>query len=904
MAAPDPLYSIILAGGKGRRMRSRDKHKVCFEIAGLPAVVRAIDGFNRLGVVLNVVVVGDLAGQVMETVGRRFSNVVFAFQPEARGTGDAARCGLQALAMADDRARILLVAGDKLIAGTTLARLMEQFERTRSDLSILVTPAEIAPASAGRVLFRPDGSPLAIVEMSDIRLRACRQELRKFAEAAAEAEVNRGALAEIVKRHLGPMTSWVTVLGVSTDAEDTSPPINRGNLVARLRQLPCDFRFGHDGPVITADDAQRSRFCNESVYLVRKGALRFGLNHMSTNNAQGEEYLTDAIGAILLADGDEGRRYAASFLATDRPEEVMSYNNPEELLLIEDRLQGQRRRALDQLSERLGRERFRTVDEWLQLFPEHDQPMPATDEALRSYYGDDRRLLLERRRAYHQTLRRFREVFGGDRRAILVRSPGRVNIMGRHIDWQGGHCNLMAVDQEAILVAAPRADDRVEIRNVQPDLFPDASISLSQLVSQLNWDDWLSCVNSLELQRRLRQAAGSWQIYVEAAMLRLQMEFRQQMLTGMDLVVNSNIPIAAGMSSSSALVVATGEAAVALNGLDLVPRQFVNFCGEGEWFVGTRGGSADHAAMKFGGKGTVIHVKFHNFELLERIRFPESHRLVVCNSFVQAKKAAGAKSVFNARVAAYLIGVALVRKQFPQYAPFIRFVRDIDPETLHAPLAQIYKILLHLPESIRGAEVRRIFADDAETWTVLAPHLTSSEAPAEYPIRGVMLFGISECARARAAVDCFRTENMKAFGRLMNISHDGERCFRVGDDLNGKPFQTDISDGYLRGLIEDLRSNEPARVQSAQLQQQPGAYRCSTPEIDALVDIACRTPGVLGAQIAGAGLGGCAMVLTEADAVGRLTDRLMELFYGKKGLPSGICVCTPAAGSRVVAVES
>src|SRR5262249_44967570 len=149
----------------------------------------------------------------------------------------------------------------------------------------------------------------------------------------------------------------------------------------------------------------------------------------------------------------------------------------------------------------------------------------------------------------------------------------------------------------AILVVAPRADDLIEIRNVQPEIFPDTTISLSQLVSQLNWDDWLSCVNSQELQRRLRQAAGNWSLYIEAAMLRLQMEFRQQMLSGMDLVVNSNIPVAAGMSSSSALVVATGEAAAALNNLDLVPRQFVNFCGEGEWFVGTRGGSADHAAM-------------------------------------------------------------------------------------------------------------------------------------------------------------------------------------------------------------------------------------------------------------------------------------------------------------------
>ena len=75
-------------------------------------------------------------------------------------------------------------------------------------------------------------------------------------------------------------------------------------------------------------------------------------------------------------------------------------------------------------------------------------------------------------------------------------------------------------------------------------------------------------------------------------------------------------------------------------------------------------------------------------------------------------------------------------------------------------------------------------------------------------------------------------------------------------------------------------------------------------EVDALVDIACRTPGVLGAQIAGAGLGGCAMVLVEGGAVPDLKRRLDELFYRRQGFPSGVYICTPAAGSRVVAVES
>ena len=62
-------------------MRSRDRHKVCFEVAGVPAIVRAIESYNLLGVVQNVVVVGEMAGQVVETVGRRFDNVVFAYQP-------------------------------------------------------------------------------------------------------------------------------------------------------------------------------------------------------------------------------------------------------------------------------------------------------------------------------------------------------------------------------------------------------------------------------------------------------------------------------------------------------------------------------------------------------------------------------------------------------------------------------------------------------------------------------------------------------------------------------------------------------------------------------------------------------------------------------------------------------
>ncbi len=159
------------------------------------------------------------------------------------------------------------------------------------------------------------------------------------------------------------------------------------------------------------------------------------------------------------------------------------------------------------------------------------------------------------------------------------------------------------------------------------------------------------------------------------------------------------------------------------------------------------------------------------------------------------------------------------------------------------------------------------------------------------------------CA-AREAASCLKNGNLFGLGQLMKTSHDGERCYHVRDDLQAEPYCADISDDRLHALIDDLISWDRQRVAAAQLHRQPGAYRCSIREIDALVDIACRTPGVQGAQIAGAGLGGCAMVLVEVEAVGQLMERLQRLFYEPSGLPPGATVCTPSAGSSLLRIAA
>lgn len=512
MAEMAPLFTIVLAAGKGRRMRNRYMHKVCFDVAGIPAIVRTLDTFNRLGVAQNVVVVGEMAGQVVETVGERFSNVVFAYQPNALGTGDAARYGLQALASLSDRARVLVIAGDKIIETSTLARLIEQFNVSQTDLQILASPAELGGASAGRILQDSAGRPAGIVELSDIRLRACRAAVENWLQRQ-NGPVTWAQLQQVATEQAGNTVSLDLLFGRPVEEAvgelEPTASLERAKLLDFLAQLPSTFPIDHDGTVLSPSEVDNSPLRNESVYLVRKGVLAYGLQHMGADNAQGEQYLTDAIGAILAARDDRGVRFQAGCVVTEGPRSVMSYNNPEELLRITDHFRGRRQQSLSQLQQRLGRTTIRTVSEWLKFFPPRHEPLPAaTANMLAQNYGNASELLEERREAYRGALLRFAADFGEDRHAIVVRSPGRINVMGRHIDHQGGCCNLMAVNQEVIMVVAPRDDDRIEVRNVAPRQFPDASISVGRLVSQLNWDDWHSCINCEGLERHLRQSAG------------------------------------------------------------------------------------------------------------------------------------------------------------------------------------------------------------------------------------------------------------------------------------------------------------------------------------------------------------------------------------------------------------
>ena len=68
----------------------------------------------------------------------------------------------------------------------------------------------------------------------------------------------------------------------------------------------------------------------------------------------------------------------------------------------------------------------------------------------------------------------FGRSFGEDREVLVVRSTGRINLLGMHVDHRGGSVNPIAI-KETFFVVEPRDDDRIVLRDVNSDKFPEES---------------------------------------------------------------------------------------------------------------------------------------------------------------------------------------------------------------------------------------------------------------------------------------------------------------------------------------------------------------------------------------------------------------------------------------------
>ncbi len=503
---------------------------------------------------------------------------------------------------------------------------------------------------------------------------------------------------------------------------------------------------------------------------------------------------------------------------------------------------------------------------------------------LQSVYGNNESLLEERLNALSENATRFGEAYG-DRDVCFVRSPGRLNTVGMHADHRGAFINPISLDKEILICFSRRDDDRVEIRNLNPaygsrrfrisETLPDRPIA-----SDAEWLDWT------QEKTDERKAAGGnedWITKLQAPPAYLHTRYPRKQLLGFDGVMGSSIPDQGGLSSSSAVVVALTEIMTHINDIDLDDRQFVRYAGTAEWYVGTRGGFGDHAAIKCGQLGKITHMKTLPELMVDAyLPFPDGYQIIIFDSGIQANKTGAAGQKFNEKTATYEIGEVYLRNDLEAHHPdVIRRVvearKDLEIEKkFHLAdvvecldQSQIYELIGALPEQI---DRRGLLRQLPEQKRFLEQQFATHDEPANgYQIRMVIAYGIAESERSRKLKDVLNRNRVDLYGQLMNVSHDGDR------------------------VCLDAPRFDPEK----DLHLQPGDYNCSIPEIDEMVDVALDA-GADGAQISGAGLGGSMMVLVRSDGVQRIIEAMRARYYAPRGIPERLTVASPVQGAGVL----
>jgi len=290
------------------------------------------------------------------------------------------------------------------------------------------------------------------------------------------------------------------------------------------------------------------------------------------------------------------------------------------------------------------------------------------------------------------------------RSAGRIAVPGRVNLIGEHIDYHGLAVLPMALDRRVIVEWSARGDSLVRATS---EGFEPREFALDRPI-----EPW---------------PPGDWGNYVKAGAAAALQKWRLE--RGAELRVRSSLPVAAGLSSSTALMTACTLALLEANGIRPSFAELMEVLPEGEYFVGTRGGGMDHAAVLGAREGCALLVEFDPVRVAP-VPVPPRWAFFVADSGVKAEKSAAVKAEYNRR----------------------RFAGQRAAERLG--FAGIRQAL----ETADPGELRRV-----------------AESSLEGTERGCFLHVIGEAHRVQEAVEAMREADAERFGRLLNASHESLR---------------------------------------------------------------------------------------------------------------------------------
>ena len=258
----------------------------------------------------------------------------------------------------------------------------------------------------------------------------------------------------------------------------------------------------------------------------------------------------------------------------------------------------------------------------------------------------------------------FAAVFGGAP-DLVVRSPGRVNLIGEHTDYNDGWVLPAALDIGTDLAARPRSDGMLRFVAARLEGASDEAP-----VDDLRPDD-----------------GPEWTRYVRGAAALVRESGCE--FPGADILIDSDLPIGAGLSSSASVEIGVALVVLTLGGATMDPRTLARLGQRVEnEVVGVRSGIMDQLAVACGLAGHALLIDCRSLDT-EAVAIPDDVRVLVVDSAVPRTLAG---SAYNQRRAECESALRCLQAADPD----LRALRDVTPELLSAE-----------QHRLDGAQVRR-----------------------------------------------------------------------------------------------------------------------------------------------------------------------------------------------------
>ena len=364
---------------------------------------------------------------------------------------------------------------------------------------------------------------------------------------------------------------------------------------------------------------------------------------------------------------------------------------------------------------------------------------------------------------------KFAELFGNADGARFYFSPGRVNLIGEHTDYNGGHVFPCALTLGTYGAARRRDDRKLHFYSMNLDSFGIVEASLDDLTNKkaYNWANY---------------PLGVVWAFAEKG---------YKLDQGFDMVIWGNIPNGSGLSSSASLEVLTGVILTDLFGITDLTMTDLALIGQYSEnnFNGCNCGIMDQFAVAMGKKDNAIFLDTSTLKYEYAPIELKDAKIIITNSKV---KHSLVDSAYNDRRRECAEALAEL-----QAGVEIDSLGDLTPEEFES-----HKSLIKDPVRLKRAK-----------------------------------HAVYENQRTIDAVSALKEGNIERFGELMNQSHISLR-----DD-----------------------------------------YEVSCEEIDILVDLAWKIPGVIGSRITGGGFGGCTVSIVKNDAVDTFIETIGEAYKEKVG---------------------